>query len=90
MCCTPVLIGSQLSLLEGTQAVTTGTTTYTINLGSTLPNTNYFVGISIENTVDASPSALAFVISSKTTSSFDITLSAAPTSNYVIRWQVIV
>jgi hypothetical protein len=74
---------------HGRYSIANDTCTFTINFDD-LGHTNYTINATMENTSDSPPSVYAFIVSAKTSSSFDVTLMGDTDSpNYVMNWTVI-
>lgn len=74
---------------HGRYSIGNDTCTFTVNFAD-LGHTDYTVNATLENTSDSPPSIYAFIVSARTTSSFDITLMGdTDSANYVLNWTVI-
>ena len=85
------LVGGQGNLLghAGVQAITNGANTVSVTFASAMPNTNYAITASIENTTDVDPIALIVIATTKQTTGFIATLNAPTDSgNYLLNWKV--
>lgn len=82
-------------ILETSQTAIAGSDSATIETRISIPfdipqsNTNYSIGYSVINTIDAVPSLYSSLITNKTTSGFEVTLSGVTDStNYSIDWTI--
>jgi hypothetical protein len=74
---------------HGRQSISNGASQVTVNF-SDVGSTNYTVATTLENIVDSPPSIYAYIVSSKTSSGFVVTLMGdTDSSNYVLNWSVI-
>jgi len=74
---------------HGRYSIANDVCTFTVTF-SGIGHTNYTITSDLENTTDSPPSVYAYIISARTTSSFDITLMGdTDSANYVLNWSVI-
>lgn len=74
---------------KGRTAIADGASTVTITFAD-LGTTDYTVNATMENTSDSPPSIYAFIVSAKTTSSFNVTfMGDMDSANYLLNWSVI-
>jgi ribosome-binding factor A len=74
---------------HGRYAIANDTCTFTVSFAD-IGTTNYTINATLENTSDSPPSIYAFIVSARTSSSFDITLMGdTDSANYVLNWTVI-
>jgi len=75
-----------ISNLSGSVSTTgTATTTFTVTIGQTMPNTTYKPFISASNAL----SSTMFYISNKTTTTFDVVFATALTGTVAFDWELI-
>lgn len=76
--------------LKGRTAIANGTSLVTVNF-TDLGHTNYTINATMENTTDSPPSIYAFIVSAKTTSSFNVTfMGDMDSANYLLNWSILV
>lgn len=74
---------------HGRQAIANDSCTVSVTFAD-LGHTNYTVNATLENTSDSPPSIYAFIVSSKTSTGFTVTLMGdTDSANYVLNWTVI-
>jgi hypothetical protein len=74
---------------HGRASIADGASTVTVNF-TDVGTTNYTVHATLENTSDSPPSIYAFIVSSKASSSFTVTLMGdADSANYVLNWVIL-
>jgi hypothetical protein len=75
--------------LHGRQAIADQASTVVVSF-TALPNTDYTVNATLENTSDSPPSIYPFIVSAKTTSSFTVTFAGdMDSANYLLDWMII-
>lgn len=79
-----------ITKLKGRTAIADGTATVTVNFAD-LGHTNYTVNATMENTLDSPPSIYAYIVSAKTTSSFNVAfMGDMDSANYILNWTILV
>lgn len=74
---------------HGRQSIANVSSTVSVSF-SDLGHTNYTVNATLENTVDSPPSIYAFIVSTRTSSNFIVTLMGdTDSNNYVLNWSII-
>ncbi len=74
---------------HGRTSIANGASTVTVSF-SELGHTNYTVNATMENTTDSPPSIYAFIVSTRTSSSFTVTfMGDMDSANYDLNWSVI-
>lgn len=75
---------------KGVEAIPSGANTLTVNIGATLPNTDYTLVCEIENEVDSPILYPNVVVTEKTTTTFTVSFNAAmPSANYELNWRIL-